>query len=97
MIAVGETSLEALERADAAAGLLGGEGRARGGVRGGGGVAAQAGDVVRVESGDVPAAGEGLSEVQNASAAKVTVTDNPTVSPTTFGWMSDWITKLTRQ
>ena len=31
---------------------------------------------------------------QKTSERKVTVADRPTVSPTTLGWMSDWITKF---
>jgi hypothetical protein len=37
------------------------------------------------------------THAQNISETNDTVTDRPTASPTIFGWMIDWITKLTRQ
>jgi hypothetical protein len=35
-----------------------------------------------------------MTKVQNTSDRNVTVMDSPTVSPTTFGWISDWMTTL---
>ena len=34
------------------------------------------------------------TQAQNTSETKVSVVDRPTASPTTLGWMTDWITRL---
>src|SRR5205085_2041206 len=36
-----------------------------------------------------------ITQVQKTSDRNVSVTDNPTASPTNFGWITDWITTLT--
>lgn len=35
-----------------------------------------------------------MTHAQNTSARNVRVTDRPTLVPVTFGWISDWSTKL---
>jgi len=35
-----------------------------------------------------------MTQAQKSSDTNVRLTDSPTVSPTTFGWMTDWITTL---
>ena len=38
-----------------------------------------------------------ITQVQKISDRNETVADNPTTSPTTFGWMTDWIITLITQ
>jgi len=35
-----------------------------------------------------------MTHAQKISARKVMVTERPTLSPVTFGWITDWSTKL---